>query len=112
MSDRAVLLPLYIARNGRLAREAELSSYTLATLQTVAKAHGNGTMVVLKDDITEKPSLTAAFGSTIQEAADLMVTPRITVWIESPDAALAPRRRNQRADVTRSLKNGVLVQSP
>jgi hypothetical protein len=105
------LLPLYYARNRPTVREAELSSRTLRTLQEVAAKRGTGTVVVLADDRTQKPSLDAAFGTLIQNAADLVVTPHIVVWIDPPpaDAALAGSRPPERIDLRLVLRNGVLI---
>ncbi len=109
-----LLWPLYHARNRGSVGEAELSRATLTALQSVASERGAGTIVTLRDDIDARPSLNDAIGTTAQEAADLMITPKIVVWIDPPprDVELAGLRRPARSDVTIALRDGVLVGLP
>jgi hypothetical protein len=108
------LWPVYHARNRRSVGEAELSRAALAALQAVATERGTGTIVTLRDDPGARPSLNDAFGTMAQGAADLLITPRIVVWIDPPprDAALAGLQPPPRSDVTVALRNGVLVRLP
>jgi len=103
-----LLWPVYHARNRVSVREAELSARTLHELQRVALAHGPGFAVVLVDDRSGRPSLDNSFGTGLQEAADLMVTPRILVWTDPPpaDAALTNWKPPTHVDLTLTLKNG------
>jgi hypothetical protein len=78
-----VLWPVYHARNRTYVRTAELAARVVAALQQVARSHGAGAAVVLTDDLQERPSLDAAFGTLVQAAADLAVRPPIRVWIHS-----------------------------
>jgi hypothetical protein len=78
--------------------------------EVVGDRHASRAVVMrLHDDRTHAPSLQSAFGTLVQEAADLMITPRIAVSIEPPpngSVASAPRP----PDVVLVLKDGVLVQ--
>jgi hypothetical protein len=107
------LWPLFNARNRGSVREAELSHATIVELQRVARDLGAGTVVRLSDDRTARPSFDAAFGTGVQGAADLMVSPRLTVWIDPPprDAALAGLESPGRSDVTLTLENGAVRRS-
>jgi hypothetical protein len=91
--------------------EAELSTATLGALQQVATRLGAGASVRLLDNRVERPSLANPFGGMIQEAADLMISPPISVWIEPPpdDAVAAGLRPPSRVDVDLSLQNGRIV---
>src|SRR4029450_6088577 len=51
----------------------------LGALREVAVQRGPATIVLLKDDRSRKSSLDGAFGTLVQEAADLMVNPRVVV---------------------------------
>jgi len=86
-----VLWPVYHARNGRWVREAELSSETIKDLQEVAKEHGSGATVLLKDDPSERPSLVSAFGTTLPAVVRVMVSPQMIAWIDPPPLAALPR---------------------
>jgi hypothetical protein len=103
-----LLWPIYHARNRNSVREAELSARTLHELQRVAAAHGPGFTVVLADDRSSRPSLDNSFGTGLQEAVDLMVTPRINVWTDPPpaDAALTGLKPPTHVDLTLALENG------
>jgi hypothetical protein len=79
-----LLWPVYYSRNRPAVREAELSQRTLAELERIATARGAGTSVLLEDDLSERPSLQNSFDRGIQLAADLVVFPRIRVWIPPP----------------------------
>jgi hypothetical protein len=109
-----VLWPILATRNKHAVREAELSSQTIAALRRSASELGVGSVVLLRDDRSRKPSLDNAFGTLIQDAADLMVRPPITVWIDPPpnDAALAGLTRPSHFDVVLTLRNGTIVPVP
>jgi hypothetical protein len=108
------LWPVYHARNRGSVGEADLSQVTLIELQRVASERGSGAIVTLRDEPWARPSLNDAFGTIAQGAADLMITPRIVVWIDPPprDAALAGLQPPARSDVTIALRDGVLVRLP
>jgi hypothetical protein len=105
-----VLWPVYRARGAALTREAELSTRTLEALQQVAAERGSGTVVVIRDSRTQKPTLEDSFGTLLQPAADLFVSPHISVWMEPPPASagLAGLRAPAHADVELTLYNGAL----
>jgi hypothetical protein len=107
-----LMWPVYHSRNLGSVREAELSARTLAELQRQASIRGGGTVVLLRDDRSRRPSLDNAFGTTIQQAADLLVEPPIRVWIDPPpvDAGLAGLVQPERVDVVLDLRDGVLVE--
>ena len=106
-----VLSPIYYLRALPALLEAELSTTTLDALQQVATQVGPGTSVRLFDNRAERPSLMHPFGTSIQEAADLMVSPSILVWIEPPpdDAVAAGLRPPSHVDVELRLQNGRIV---
>jgi hypothetical protein len=106
-----LLAPVYHARNRPSRTEADLSSATLVALQDVATTRGAGTVVRLRDNRSERPSLTNPFGTFVQEAADLIVKPPITVWIDPPpdDAGLAGLVAPPHVDVELALRNGAIV---
>ena len=111
------LWPVYHARNRGSVGEAELSQATLMALQRIASERGAGapgTIVTLRDEPGARPSLNDAFGTIAQGAADLMIAPKIVVWIDPPprDAALAGLQPPARSDVTIALRDGVLVRLP
>lgn len=105
-----LLWPVYDARNRSSVREAELSTQTITALQRIAGEHGEGARVLLRDERSQKPSLDDSFGTLVQNAADLMVTPPITVWIDPPpiDAALAGLELPSHVDVVLTLRDGRL----
>ena len=105
-----LLWPVYSSRNRNSVREAELSAHTISALQQVASEHGEGAVVLLRDDRSQKPSLDNSFGTLIQDAADLMVTPPIKVWIDPPpvDAALAGLQPPSHVDIVLTLRDGRL----
>ena len=107
-----LLWPIYHARNRVLVREAELSARTLLALQQVVRTHAPGLAVLIVDDRSSRPSLDNSFGTGLQEAVNLMVTPRVDVWTDPPpaDAALAGLKPPTRIDLTLSLTNGEFVQ--
>ena len=109
-----LLWPVYHSRNRNSVREAELSAQTISALQRVAGGHGEGAVVVLRDDRSQKPSLDNSFGTLIQDAADLMVTPPIKVWIDPPpvDAALAGLQPPSHVDIVLTLRDGQLMPAP
>jgi len=98
-----VLWPVYHARNGPLLREAELSTSTLTALQVVAMERGPGAVVIVHDDRSSKLSLINPFGGFLQDAADLIVRPRIQVWLDPP---AGPERPNviRPSDVAAELR--------
>jgi hypothetical protein len=109
-----LLWPIYYTRTGPLRREAELSAKTLDELQRVASARGAGTVVLIHDDRSERPSLESAFGGYIQEAADLIVAPPIRVWIDPPpgEPELAGLAHPSHVHVELILKQGALARLP
>ena len=64
--------------------------------------------VVLVDDRSSRPSLDNSFGTGLQEAVDLMVTPHIMVWTDPPpaDAALTDWKPPTHVDLTLTLMKG------
>jgi hypothetical protein len=106
-----LLLPIYYSRARRTRLEAELSTTTVAVLQQVAARLGAGASVRLFDNRAERPSLGNPFGASIQQAADLLIRPPISVWIEPPpdDAVVAGLRPPSRVDIDLSLQNGKIV---
>jgi hypothetical protein len=103
--------PVYHARNRPSVQEAELSSRALAMLAQIARSHPAGTVVLVKDDRSERPSLEDAFGTLLQQAVDLSVSPAMTVWMVPPpaDVALAGLKPPTHVDVTLALRHGALV---
>jgi hypothetical protein len=83
-------------------------------LREVALQRGPGTIVLLKDDRSRKPSLDGAFGTLVQEAADLMVNPRVVVWIDPPptDADQAGLTKPARFDSVLALRGGAVTAVP
>ena len=106
-----LLWPVYHSRNRNSVREAELSAQTIGALQRIAGEHGEGAAVLLRDDRLQKPSLDNSFGTLIQDAADLTVTPPIKVWIDPPpvDAALAGLQPPSRVTTVLTLRDGRLT---
>jgi hypothetical protein len=106
-----LLWPVYYSRNRNSVREADLSAQTIAALQRIASEHGEGTVVHLRDERSHKPSLDNSFGTLVQDAADLTVTPPIKVWIDPPpvDAALAGLQPPSHVDVVLTLRDGRLT---
>jgi hypothetical protein len=108
-----LLWPVYNARNRNAVREAELSAQTISALQRIARDRGEGAAVLLRDDRSHKPSLDNSFGTLIQDAADLMVTPPLKVWIDPPpaDAALAGLQPPSQVDIVLTLRDGRLIRA-
>ena len=108
-----VLWPLYHARNGPLRRDAELSTSTMTALQAVAIERGAGAVVVVHDDRSSKPSLVNPFGAFLQDAADLIVRPRIHVWLDSPAVDIDARHLPSAAgvDAEFALEKGSIVRT-
>jgi hypothetical protein len=106
-----LMWPIYHARSQPLRREAELSAQTLAALQQVALERGEGTVVLLHDDRSSRTPLINPFGTFIQDAADLIVTPRIRVWIDPPpdEASIAGLAARPHVDVELMLRQGAVV---
>jgi hypothetical protein len=111
-----VLWPVYYSRNRPAVREAELSRRTLTELQRIATARGAGTSVFLEDDLRERPSLQNAFDRGIQVAADLVVSPRIRVWVPPPPDYPEPPplglREQSDYDIHLVLSNGAIREAP
>jgi hypothetical protein len=108
------LAPILAARNQNGVRGADVSSATIAALRRVAAERGDGASVLLRDDRSARPSLDDAFGTLVQDAADLMVSRPVTVWIDPApsDAALAGIRRPSHFDVVLALRGGTIVSEP
>jgi len=106
-----LLWPVYAARNRPAVREAELSARALQAVQESATAAGAGAGIVLRDNRSERPSFDNAFGTLVQDAADLVVRPRVSVWIDPPptDAAHAGLTPPDRVDVVLALRDGGVV---
>jgi hypothetical protein len=108
-----VLWPVYHLRNKDLVDATDVSARTVAALQHIADTRGENTVVVLKDNRSRRASIDTAFGTGLQEVVDLVVTPRIDVWMDPPPAdadlgGISPAP--QHSDVTLRLLNGELVQ--
>ena len=108
-----LLWPVYHFRNKDLVDATDVSARTIAALRRVAHERGVNSTVVLKDDRSHRASIDTALGTGLQDAADLLVSPRIKVWMDPPpaDAELggigaAPTQ----ADVTLRLSGGELVE--
>jgi len=110
-----VLWPVYHFRNKDLVDATDVSARMIAALQSVATEHGGQTIVVLRDDRSHRASFDTALGTGLQDAVDLLVTPRLRVWMDPPPAdgelagippAPAP------ADVTLKLSGGRVVREP
>ena len=106
-----VLWPVYAARNRPAVREAELSAKALQAVQRSAAMAGAGAGIVLRDNRSLRPSLDNSFGTLVQDAADLVVQPRVSVWIDPPptDAARAGLAPPGRVDVVLALRDGGFV---
>jgi hypothetical protein len=107
-----LLWPVYYFRNKDLVDATDVSARTIGALQRVADTAGPGTVVVLKDDRSRRASIDTALGNGLQEAVDMLVTPRLAVWMDPPPAdadlggvSAAPSH----ADVTLRLSGGQLV---
>jgi hypothetical protein len=105
-----LLLPVYRGRNSRLVSEAELSRATLTAIARAAPASRGRTLLVIKDDRAARPSLNDAFGTTLQDAVDLVINPRVRAWMVPPPtgADLAGIGPPPAADVALELKSGVV----
>ena len=106
------LWPVYHFRNKDLVDATDVSARTIAALQEVAAAYGANTVVVIKDDRSRRASVDTAFGTGLQDVVDIVVTPRVAVWMDPPPAdaelggiAAAPAH----PDVTLRLQDGRLV---
>jgi hypothetical protein len=111
-----LLWPVYYSRNRPAVREAELSRRTLAELQRIATARGAGTSVLLEDDLSERPSLQNSFDRGIQLAADLIIFPRIRVWIppppEDPEPPPVGLTEQSDFDIHLVLSDGAIREAP
>lgn len=102
--------PILSARTRNAIGEAELSTTTIAALRAVATEHGAGACILLRDDRSRKPSFAGAFGTLGQEAADLLVQPRVSVWIDPPpdNADLAGPPHPSHVDAVLALRDGIV----
>jgi hypothetical protein len=105
-----LLFPVYRTRNSRLVSEAELSRATLAAIARAAPASRGQVRLVIMDDRSARPSLDDAFGTTLQDAVDLVIDPRVRAWMVPPPtgAELAGIGTPPAADVVLQLKSGVV----
>jgi len=108
------LWPVYHFRNKDLVDATDVSARAMSALQRVADRKGAGAVVVIDDDRSRRASLDTAFGTGFQKAADLVVTPRIHVWMNPPPAdadlggiGAAPAR----PDVRLKLSGGQVVET-
>ena len=83
------LVPVYHSRNRRYVREAELSRSIMDELLMIAASSSQGGLVVIRDVRDEPPTAEQAFGALANEAALLMTTGKIRLWIDPPPAELA-----------------------
>lgn len=104
---------MYHFRNKDLVDATDVSARTIAALQDVAVHRGVNTTVVIRDDRSRRASVDTAFGTGLQDAVNVLVSPRMRVWLDPPpaDAELggiqsAPTQR----DVTLQFRNGAIVQ--
>ena len=107
-----LLWPVYHLRNKDLVDATDVSARMIAALQRVAQEEGANTVVVLKDDRSHRASFDTALGTGLQDAVDLLVTPRIAVWMDPPpaDAELGGiSRAPAHPDVTLRLSDGQVV---
>jgi hypothetical protein len=107
-----LLWPVYHFRNKDLVDATDVSARMIAALQRVAEENGGRTVVVLRDDRSRRASFDTALGTGLQEAVDLLVTPRLLVWMDPPpaDAELGGiSRAPAHADVTLRLSGGQVV---
>jgi hypothetical protein len=110
-----LLWPVYHFRNKDLVDATDLSARTIEALRDVAQEQGEHAVVVLKDDRSGRASLDRALGTGLQDAVDLLVSPRIVVWMDPPpaDAELAGIfQAPANADVTLRLNDGRVVREP
>ncbi|HKF65526.1 MAG TPA: hypothetical protein VKB36_03330, partial [Vicinamibacterales bacterium] len=110
-----LLWPIYHLRNKDLVDATDVSARMIAALQTVAEENSGRTVVVLKDDRSRRASFDTALGTGLQDAVDLLVTPRIKVWMDPPPAdaelgGIPPAPAH--ADVTFRLSGGQVVRQP
>jgi hypothetical protein len=105
-----LLFPVYRGRNSRLVSEAELSRATLTAIGRAAPASRGPTLLVIKDDRATRPSLNDAFGTMLQDAVDLVISPRVRAWMIPPPtgADLAGIGPPPAADLALELRSGVV----
>jgi hypothetical protein len=108
-----LLWPVYHFRNKDLVDATDVSARTIAALRRVAQQRGANATVVLKDDRSHRASIDTALGTGLQDAADLLVSPRIKVWMDPPPAdaelgGIGPAPAH--TDVTLRLKDGEVVE--
>jgi hypothetical protein len=107
-----LLWPVYHFRNKDLVDATDVSARTMAALQRVADQKGANAVVVIEDDRSRRASVDTALGTGLQDAVDLLVKPRVAVWLDPPpaDADLGGiTRAPEKRDVTLRLENGQLV---
>jgi hypothetical protein len=108
-----VLWPVYHLRNKDLVDATDVSARLIAAVQRVAEDKGANTVVALKDDRSHRASFDTALGTGVQEAVDLLVSPRVAVWMDPPpqDAALGGiSLPPAHPDATLRLSDGRVVQ--
>jgi len=77
-----LLWPVYRARNTESVREADLTDGVLVMIrQAAVGGTGDSTAILLRDRRTRAPSLDNAFGTLVQPAVDLTISPAVRVWI-------------------------------
>jgi hypothetical protein len=106
-----LLWPVYHFRNKDLVDATDVSARTMTALQRVADRKGANAVVVIEDDRSRRASVDTALGTGLQDAVDLLVTPRVAVWLDPPpaDAELGGiTRAPEKRDVTLRLENGEL----
>jgi hypothetical protein len=106
-----IMWPLYHSRNRPLRQEAELSTSTLTALQTIATERGAGAVIVVRDDRANDPSPIDPFGGFLQDAADLIVRPRIKVWRDPPPVDGLPFAPRPAADAELTRRGGHVVRT-
>lgn len=101
-----VLSPVYMLRNRRLVREADLSRAIVGELERLP---GEGGVVVLHDDRVDRPFAEHALGGLAREAALLVTHGRLELWISPRPAEIgpeAPEPAPARVVAELSLSNG------
>jgi hypothetical protein len=107
-----LLWPVYHLRNKDLVDATDVSARLIAAVQQVAESNGAQTVVVLKDDCSHRASFDTALGTGLQDAVDLLVSPRVSVWMDPPPGDAAPERAASipaHPDVTLRLRNGQVM---
>jgi hypothetical protein len=84
-----LLYPVYRLRNQRYVSEAELSASIVSELARIAASQPSGSLVVIRDVRSGRPTAEQAFGPGVESAAALMTGGKIRVWIDPPPSELA-----------------------